>query len=61
MSAVFFFHFWSLKDSLQMLDPDPYPDPDSVNPDTQQLVLLLVIFYEESLLVTGFIDIFSMD
>jgi hypothetical protein len=22
-------------DSLEMLDPDPYPDPDSMNPDPQ--------------------------
>jgi hypothetical protein len=22
-------------DSLEMLDPDPYPDPDSINPDPQ--------------------------
>jgi hypothetical protein len=24
-----------ISDSLKMLDPDPYPDPDSMNPDPQ--------------------------
>jgi hypothetical protein len=39
LSAVFLFLFLAIKtldsepDSLEMLDPDPYRDPDSMNPD----------------------------
>jgi hypothetical protein len=45
-SAVFFLHFFGHQnsgsglgtDSLEMLDPDPYPDSDSVNLDAQHRV-----------------------
>ncbi len=26
--------------SLEMLDPDPYPDPDSIDPDPQTVISL---------------------
>ncbi len=40
ISDVFFLQFLVIKtldpDSLEMLDPDPYPNPDSMNPPDPQ-------------------------
>jgi hypothetical protein len=44
--SIFFLKFWSIKpwtgldpdpnsDTLEMLDPNPYPDPDSMNRDPE--------------------------
>ncbi len=44
-SCIFFLQFLVIKtldpdpDSLEMLDPDPYPDPVSMNPDPQLWLL----------------------
>jgi hypothetical protein len=37
-SSVFGYQYLGSRldpDSLEMLDPDPYPDPDSMNPDPE--------------------------